>query len=83
MGVLPVPDEIRAMVGGINELTNAVKAQNVLLEKIYSQMGVSLSNSEQLKSLRDKLDAMHGTLSIAADSLRLLSVFNEKKAGNY
>ncbi len=80
MGVLPVPDEIRAMVNGIKELVTAVKEQTALLEKIHLQMGVSQSNSEQLKVLRDKLDAVHGTLITATDSLRLLSVFSERRA---
>ena len=73
-------DEIRAKAEGINESVKMVRAQNVLLEKIYSQMGTSKSNSEQLKLLRDKLDAVYGTLSAATDSLRLLSVSNGKTA---
>lgn len=80
MGVLPVPDEVRAMVNGIDELVKAVKGQNSLLEKIYAQMVVSHSNLEQLRQLPDKVEAMHGTLDVATDSLRLLSVFNERKA---
>lgn len=80
MGVLPVPDELRQMVDGINKLVKSVEAQNVLLEKIHSQMETSQSNAEQLKLLRDKLDAVHGTLSVATDSLRLISVFNGKSA---
>ena len=74
-------DEIRAMAEGINESVKMVRAQNVLLEKIHSLMGTSRTNSEQLKLLREKLDAVHGTLSAATDSLRLLSVFNGKTAG--
>ena len=73
-------DEIKALAQGIDKPLNTVKAQNVLLEKIYSQMGTSKSTSEQLKLLRDELDAVHGTLSAATDSLRLLSVFNGKRA---
>jgi len=78
--VAPVTDEIKALAQGIDKPLNTVKAQNVLLEKIYSQMGTSKSTSEQLKLLRDELDAVHGTLSAATDSLRLLSVFNGKRA---
>lgn len=80
MGVLPVPDELRQMADGINKLVRSVEAQNVLLERIHSQIGTSQSNSEQLKLLRDKLDAVHGTLSVATDSLRLISVLNGKTA---
>lgn len=45
MGVLPIPDEIRQMVGAINQLVKSVEAQNVLLAKIQSQMGTFMSNS--------------------------------------
>ncbi len=43
--MLPITDEIKQMVGAINQLVKSVKAQNVLLAKIQSQMGTFMSNS--------------------------------------
>lgn len=57
MGVLPVPDEIRQMTGGITELARTVKAQNSLLEKTHAQIAISQSAAEQVKFLLGKLDA--------------------------
>ncbi|MEW6347435.1 MAG: hypothetical protein AB1646_00105 [Thermodesulfobacteriota bacterium] len=79
MGVLPVPDEVRAMANGIDKLVAAINIQNALLEKIHSSLTEIKSGATTMKTIAEKMDGMHGTVQAARDSLRMLCSTMEKK----
>ncbi len=79
MGVLPVPDEIKAMANGIDKLVAAVNTQNSLLERIHADLVELKAGTATLRTLVDKVDGMHGTVQAARDSLRMLCSTMEKK----
>jgi hypothetical protein len=79
MGVLPVPDEIRDMAKGIGDLITQIKTQNALLEKIFNQMTVLTAGFGDVHIIRERIDAMQGTLTTSKDALRLMSTLMERK----
>jgi hypothetical protein len=79
MGVLPVPDEIRAMVKSIDTMAAAIKEHSMWLEKIHSQMVEIKTGLDGFKEINSKLDSMHGTLTSSKDSIRMLCTLIERK----
>ncbi len=79
MGVLPVPDEVRAMANGIDKLVAAMNTQNSLLERIHADVAELKTGVSTLKTIVEKIDGMHGTVQAARDSLRMLCSTVEKK----
>ncbi len=79
MGMLPVPEEIRAMVKSIDSMTTAIKEHSMWLEKIHSQLVEIKGTSSGYKEINSKLDSMHGTLTSSKDSIRMLCTLIERK----
>ncbi len=79
MGVLPVPDEIRDMAKGMNDLVAVIRAQNALLEKILNQVTELKNSSGEIRAVRERIDAIQGTLTTSKDTLRMMSTFMERK----
>lgn len=79
MGMLPVPEEIRAMVKSIDSMTTAIKEHSMWLEKIHSQLVEIKGGTSVYKEINSKLDSMHGTLTSSKDSIRMLCTLIERK----
>jgi len=70
MGILPVPDEVREMHSKIDQLTEAVNAQNRVLEKLLVRSAETNGSKESLTGVEKRLARIDDSLTIIKDCVR-------------
>jgi hypothetical protein len=70
VGLLPVPDEVRAMHSKIDQLTRIVNAQTRLLEKLLSRSVESNGSNGSLTGFEKRLGHIDDSLTMIKDCVR-------------